>query len=177
MQVFPKKFPWFQQESLSSDAEMEVQSPECYQPYTSQKFMPYIEGTKMDWTVNDSLYLRFPKWKLKCENILDCELAMLPESKKCKKVIAWSGDFGMDQYVSWCLPTEDPSLEVIWAKYEDFASHRPIKLGSDLTYWQASDKAIGQLMSGTMLFKLKCLLPNTHQKLQVSCTEIFSSFS
>ena len=26
----------------------------------------------------------------------------------------------MDQYVSWCLPTEELSLEVIWAKYEDF---------------------------------------------------------
>ena len=74
----------------------------------------------MDWTVNDSLYHRLFKWKLKCENILDCELAMLPESKKCKKAIALSGYFGMDQYVSWCLPTEDLSLEVIWAKYEDF---------------------------------------------------------
>ena len=45
---------------------------------------------------------------------------MLPESKKCKKVIAWSGDFGMDQYVSWCLLTEDLCLDTIWAKYEDF---------------------------------------------------------
>ena len=45
---------------------------------------------------------------------------MLPEPKKYKKVIAWSGDFGMDQYVSWCLPAEDLSLEVIWAKYEAF---------------------------------------------------------
>ena len=26
----------------------------------------------------------------------------------------------MDQYVSWCLTTEDLSLEVIFAKYEDF---------------------------------------------------------
>ena len=41
-----------------------------------------------------------------CEHILDCELAMLPESKKCKKVIAWSGDFGIDQYVLCCLPTQ-----------------------------------------------------------------------
>ena len=57
----------------------------------------------MDWTVNDSLCHRFLKWKLKCENI-----------------IVWSGDFGMDQYVSWCLPTEDLSLQVIWAKYESF---------------------------------------------------------
>ena len=32
------------------------------------------------------------------------------------------------------------------------------------------------LMSGTMQFKLGCLLPSTHQKLQVSCTEIYSGF-
>ena len=88
------------QESSSSDAEMDVQSPQCFLPSTSKllsfmqpKFMPNVEGPKMDWTVNDSLYHMFLKWKLKCENILDCELAMLPKSKKCKKVIAWSGDF------------------------------------------------------------------------------------
>ena len=42
-------------------------------------FMPYIEGPKMDWTVNDSLYHRFFKWYLKYKNILECELAALPE--------------------------------------------------------------------------------------------------
>ena len=83
--------------------------------------MPHIEGPKMDWTVNDSaVYHRFLKWKLKCENILDCELAMLPESKKYKNIIAWSGDFGMNQYVSWCLPTKDVCLDNIWSKYKDF---------------------------------------------------------
>ena len=51
-------------------------------------FMPYIEGPEMNWTVNDCLYHRFLKWKLKCENILECELAMLIERRKCKKVIA-----------------------------------------------------------------------------------------
>ena len=106
---------------------MGVQSPQCFQPSTSQSqpflqpmFMSYIEWPKMDQTVNDSLYHRFLKWKLKCEKNLDCELAMLPKFKKCKKVIVWGGDFRMDQYVSWCLPTEDLSLEVIWARYEDF---------------------------------------------------------
>ena len=29
-------------------------------------FMPYIEGPKMHWTMNDGLYSRFLKWKLKC---------------------------------------------------------------------------------------------------------------
>ena len=79
------------QESTSSDVEMDVQSPQSFQPSTSQTqsfvqpmFMPYIEEPKMDWNVNDSLYHTFLKWKLKCENILDCELGMLPESKKCK---------------------------------------------------------------------------------------------
>ena len=48
-------------------------------------YMPYIEGLKMDWTVNDGLYHRFLKWKLRCENILDCELAMLPDSKKVQE--------------------------------------------------------------------------------------------
>ena len=54
------------QESSSSDQEMEVQSPQCFPPSTGQSqsfvqpiFMPYIEGPKMDWTVNDSLYHRF----------------------------------------------------------------------------------------------------------------------
>ena len=71
---------------------MDVQSPQCFQPSTSQPksfvqpmFMLYIEGLGMDWTVNDSLHHRFLKWKLKCENILDCELAMLPESKSARK--------------------------------------------------------------------------------------------
>ena len=45
------------------------------QPSTSKKapvmpnmnmYMPYIEGPVMDWTVNDGLYNRFLKWRLKC---------------------------------------------------------------------------------------------------------------
>ena len=66
-------------------------------------FIPYVEGPKMDWTVNDGHYHRFLKWRLKCENILKCEFAMLAERRKCKKVIAWNGNFGIDQYVSWNL--------------------------------------------------------------------------
>ena len=83
-------------------------------------FVPYIEGPNMDWTVNDGHYHRFLKWHLKCENILECELAALPECQKCKKVIAWSGDFGMDQYVSWSLPSEELTLDTTWGKIEEF---------------------------------------------------------
>ena len=104
------------EESSSSDQD---QDPEVFiQPPKAQllpnMFISYIEGPKMDWTVNDGLYHRFLKWHLKCENILECELAMLPEKRQCKKVIVWSGDFGMDQYVSWNLSTDESLLDTIW---------------------------------------------------------------
>ena len=35
-------------------------------------------------------------------------------------MIAWSGDFGMDQYVSWGLPTNQLTLKIIWGKFKDF---------------------------------------------------------
>ena len=82
--------------------------------------MPYIEGPKMDGTVNNGLYQSFLKWHLKCENILECELAMLPERRQCKKVIAWSGGFGMDQYISWILSSKELMLDKIWEKYKGF---------------------------------------------------------
>ena len=88
--------------------------------FATSAFILYIEGPKMDWTVNDSLYNRFIKWKIKCENILECELAMLSESRKCKKGVAWSGDFGIGPYVSSDLPPEEVCLQVIWKKFEEF---------------------------------------------------------
>ena len=84
-------------------------------------FMPYIEGPKMKWTVDDGLYHRFLKWCLKCKTILDCELANLPEKQKCQKVIAWLGDFRMDLCVSWSLPKEGLTLHTIWVRFEEFS--------------------------------------------------------
>ena len=83
------------QDDLSSEQEIDPEvtfnPPQAF----SSMFMPYTGGSKIDWTMNDGLYSRFLKWKLKYKNILECELAML--QKKCKKVIAWSGYSGIDQ--------------------------------------------------------------------------------
>ena len=96
-------------------------------PQEGQTFVPYIEGPKMNWTVNDGLYHRFRQWKLKCENILECELATLSESRQCKKLISWSGDDGMDLVVSWGLTDGDLTLETLWNKFEDFVNHSQMK--------------------------------------------------
>ena len=112
------------QSQEDSSAHEESRPRSFFQPSQAQlisnMFMPHIEGPRMDWTVNDGLYHRFMKWHLKCENILECELVMLSERRKCKKVIAWSGDFGMDQYVFWSLSTEELMLDTIWEKFEEF---------------------------------------------------------
>ena len=56
-------------EESSSDKEQDQEvtfNPSHVQQIVSSMFMPYIEGPKMDWTVNDGLYHRFLKWHLKC---------------------------------------------------------------------------------------------------------------
>ena len=83
-------------------------------------YMPYIECLKMNKMVNDALYHRFLKGKLKCEDILECELTGLPEHQKCKKVIMWSSNFGMDQCVSWGLSKDEMNLDTIWKRFEEF---------------------------------------------------------
>ena len=84
----------------SSHSKQEQDQEVTFQPsqakVISNMFIPYIESPKMDWSVNDGLYHRFLKWYLQCENILECELVFLSERRKCKNVIAWSGDFDVD---------------------------------------------------------------------------------
>ena len=136
-------------ESSSLDQE---QDPEVFiQPSKTQllpnMFMPYIEGPKMDWTVNDGLYHRFLKWCLKCENILECELAMLPEKRQCKKVIAWSGDFAMDQYISWNLSTDELMLDTIWERFEEFSKPQSNEVRARfdlLTSFQQGNKSVDE---------------------------------
>ena len=89
-------------------------------PIAISMYMPYVDGPRMDWTVNDDLYHRFLKWHLKCKNIIECKLATLPECQKCKKVIAWSSNCGMNQYVSWNLPSSNLTLDIIWGKYKEY---------------------------------------------------------
>ena len=88
--IFPEK-SIILHDSLSS-YQMESKNSQCFpistgqpQPFVQPMFMPYIEEPMMDWTVNNSLHHRFLKLELKCEKILDWELAMLPESKSPRK--------------------------------------------------------------------------------------------
>ena len=113
-----------QADTLGSDQDQDPEvsfHPAVPSPSVLTMFMPYIVGPKMNWTIDDGLYHRFLKWHLKCKTILDCELANLPAKQKYQKVIAWSGDFGMDLYVSWSIPKEELTLDAIWVKFKEFS--------------------------------------------------------
>ena len=107
------------QEELSiseQEPDPEVSFHQFRPPHQSQACSCHTwKVPKMDWTVDDRLYHRFLNL-----NILECELAALPQWQQCKKVIDWSRDFGMDQYVSLCLPAEELNLETIRGKFEEF---------------------------------------------------------
>ena len=62
--------PNSQEESASSDHELDNEilfhpsRPQAPNLAIHNMFMPYVEGLKLDWTVNESLYHHFFKWKL-----------------------------------------------------------------------------------------------------------------
>ena len=134
-----------QVEASGSDLDQDLDvsfHPAAPSPSVPTMFMPYIEGPKMNWTVDDGLYHRFLKWHLKCKTILDCELANLPAKQKCQKVIVWSGDFVMDLYVSCSISKEELMLDAIWAKFEEFSKPQTNKVRAcfDLltSFWQGN---------------------------------------
>ena len=47
----------------------------------------YIDGPKMDSSMDDGLYSRFQEWKLECELILDRELTEITEPQKVNTLI------------------------------------------------------------------------------------------
>ena len=118
-----------------------------HQPVYTSMYMPYIEGPKVDWMVNDALYHRFLKWNFKCENTLECGVAALPECQMCKKAITWSGNCGMDQYVSWGWSKEEMNVDTVWERFKDFCKPQSNEVRAQLnllTSFHKGNKSIDE---------------------------------
>ena len=117
-----------QDELSSSNQEHnpEVTLNPCRQPQLSSgTFMPYIEGPKMDWTVNGGLCYcgiygthRFLKWHLKCKNILECELGSITRKATMLKSNSlvwrlWHGPVCLLGFTNGSTNTRE-NLEKIW---------------------------------------------------------------
>ena len=72
---------------------------------------------------------------------------MLPERRQCKKVIAWGGDFDMDQYVSWSLFNEELMLIQFWEQIDKFCKPHTNELRARydfLTSFQQGNKSVDE---------------------------------
>ena len=72
---------------------------------------------------------------------------MLSEPRKCKKVLAWSNEFGLNRYVSWNIPSEELTLEIIWKKFEEFCKSQANELRARfdlLTSFKQGDLSMDQ---------------------------------
>ena len=72
---------------------------------------------------------------------------MLSDARKCKKVVAWSGEFGIDKVISWDLSPEETTLEVIWQKFEEFCKPQTNEIWARfdlLTSFRQGDRSVDE---------------------------------
>ena len=93
-------------------------------------------------------------------------------------MLAWSGDFGLDQYISWDLSIEDVTLETIWKKFEEFYKPQANELRARfdlLTSFRQGDLSVNQWYNAV---QTQVVLANYPQETaQILQRDIFSFFS
>ena len=79
-----------------------------------------FEVPKMDRTPGPDLLTSFKRLRQKCELLLDGPLKSRDSTQKCKYVLLWSGDYGLDLFNTWTLTEEEQTdLKEYWTRFED----------------------------------------------------------
>ena len=77
-------------------------------------------------------------------------------------MIQWSGDVGLDMYISWALPTEEVTLQTIWSRFEDFCkpkSNAVHALFNLLTTVQQGNRSIDKWYNAVQMHIPLCEYP------------------
>ena len=143
-------------------------------PEPSWAHVQYITGPECNWTCDDGLYHWFQTWKIKCGFILNGDLESLAEECKCKTLLWWSGDTGLEQYQSWGIADKDLTLQTIWDKFEEHGKPKQMNLELTMTYSKSSNKPASAVTSSLLPYKTSCHCVSTLQKHATSLKEIFS---
>ena len=61
---------------------------------------------KIDWTPGPDLTQRLKRFKQKGELLFDGPLKSRTNEQKCKYLLLWTGDYGLDLYSTWNLSEE-----------------------------------------------------------------------
>ena len=86
-------------------------------------------------------------------------------AKSVKRLFMWSGNFGMDQYVSWGLSKDNTNLDTIWERLEGICKlqsnevHAPFYL---LTSFHKGNQSVNKLYNAVQVqVNLLKYLPET----------------
>ncbi len=90
--------------------------------------IPFIEGLRMDWMMNDGLFARFCQWRLGCNLILESEYADVTETQKVNTLLRWTGKSGLKKLESWQKDTKDLTLAFVWDEFENYCKPQVNKL-------------------------------------------------
>ncbi|CAB4020756.1 Retrovirus-related Pol poly from transposon, partial [Paramuricea clavata] len=117
----------------------------------------YIDkGPSIDWSTDDNIYGRFKMWKQRWELLLTGPMATMSEEVKCKHLLYWSGERGMELFNSWDLSAEDQKKLVnYWEKFENYAKPHSNEL---LAVWELHNLRQGMLSLEDFITKLRILI-------------------
>ena len=79
-----------------------------------------FEPPKIDWTPGPDLAQRLKRFRQKCELLFDGPLKERSTKQRCRYVLLWAGDYGLDLYNTWNLSEEDrDKLDEYWKRFEE----------------------------------------------------------
>lgn len=79
-----------------------------------------FEVPKIDWTQGPDLVQRFRRFKQKCELLFEGPLKPRTDEQKCKYLLLWTGDYGLDLFNTWNLSEEQQKyLHEYWTRLEE----------------------------------------------------------
>jgi hypothetical protein len=62
-----------------------------------------FEPPKIDWTPGPGLAQRLKRFRQKCELLFDVPLKARTNEQRCRYVLLWAGDYGLDLHNTWDL--------------------------------------------------------------------------
>ena len=85
-----------------------------------------FESPRIDWTPEPDLPQRFKRFRQKCELLFDGPLKARTNEQRCRYVLLWTGDYGLDLFNTWNLSSEEQNkLDEYLKRFEEYHTVKP----------------------------------------------------
>ena len=113
------------------------------------------KGPSIVWSMDENLYSRFKMWKQRCELLFTRPIAKIDEEIKCKHLLYWSGEQGIELFNSWDLFSDgEKKLDGHWERFEHFVKPHSNEL---IAAWELHNLRQGTLSLEEFISKLRIL--------------------